>query len=127
MGAALNVIGAHTIELNLNHRHMFIPSPYQAQCNLIREILVETLPDIYPHDYRDTSRILDETVSTKATSQRLENWLIIYKAGRGPRDHRPPGPKSIVKNLHDLYAVNSRSNQRLVFVGLHQYMQDNCR
>lgn len=82
---------------------------------------------IYPHDSRDAPRILDETVLTVATSQGLENWLIIYTAGRETRDTRPFGLNSIVDNLWELYVVTLRSKPHQVFVRSHQYMHYNSR
>lgn len=40
LGAILEVIHTYTTELHINHGHMFILSPHQAQRNLICDMLV---------------------------------------------------------------------------------------
>lgn len=73
VAASLKLIYTYITKLNLNHRHMFILCPYQAQCNIICEILADTSPEIHFHNSRDTPGIIDETASTVATSQQLED------------------------------------------------------
>lgn len=55
----LEVIHTYKTDLNIEHRHILILSLYQTQCNLIREMLLETFPEIYPHNNRDPVLLLD--------------------------------------------------------------------
>ena len=86
--------------------------------------------DQWPRIYRDRADAkarVQRCVSTVATAQGLENWLIIYTAGRGPRDERPVGQNSILDNIRDLYVLASRAKQHLVIVAGYDYMMEHCR
>lgn len=110
---------------SFNIRNVFILSSYHAHCTLLRQCVREYF--LKQYDYVGGQMIIDQCVSTVATAQGLENWLVIYSPGLRPLQNRQVGSNSLIDGFHGLYVLSTRAKQHFIYVASMGYMMDNCR
>lgn len=69
-------------------------------------------------------RLLENCTSTVSSFQGLENYLMIFNAGRVPLDKHPLGEQSLFDILGDLYVITTRARFNLVIIASITYMTD---
>ena len=109
-------------------RNVSVSSSYSRQVQLVRFALRHYFTGRVedPFNGEDGEDLLRNVVSTVASSQGTENWLIIYTPGKGPDGGGVVGQQSLLDNARDVFVNTTRAKQHLVYVGSRQFMRDNC-